>query len=130
MKKKIKTSEQYIDMVKKKKRGRISFHSNPLPQPTLKKAFGIFVFAKHGLGAKICKESWSYLQVLRGPSLRGVFTVPWVSPLLVPREAPGFSFSSPPVPSPPLLSPMAEEYLSCVKTKPWAPSPGGSVWLL
>jgi len=44
-------------MVKKKKRGRISFHSNPLPQPTLKKDFGIFVFAKHGLGAKICKES-------------------------------------------------------------------------
>lgn len=125
--KKIKTSEQYIDMVKKKKK-RISFHSNPLPQPTLKKAFGIFVFAKLGLGAKICKESWSYLRVLRGPKLRGAFTVPWVSPLLVPCDAPEFSFS-PPVPSPP-LSPMAEEYLSYVKTKPWALSPGGSVWLL
>lgn len=58
------------------KKKKISFHSNPLPQPTLKKAFGIFVFAKHGLGAKICKESWSYLQVLRGPRLRGVFNCP------------------------------------------------------
>lgn len=52
--KKIKTSEQYVDMVKKKKR--ISFHSNPLPQPTLKKAFGIFVFAKHGLKLKFARK--------------------------------------------------------------------------